>query len=1499
MRRICRFRFVSAAIAFLLLIPLVLAPGGHSAQAAGIPSAPFPDVFGTRYEQSVGALHALGVVQGLTPTSFGPNQPVTRAQLVAFVLRALSIQPGLTDITPAFADVPPSHWAAPLIGRASAMGFVTGNQGRFRPDDPVTFAEVVTVLIRALGYETPEMLSNWPVGHVLKAQDLGLLQDTQFSAALPAYRGEVALMITNWIFRAPMANNGLTLSQSTFRILADLQITPVVDLISTNTLALGVEGIDWYGKTFPTQATWRAVTQNARVTSDGNLTISGSGLVTVEAAVGPINVQRSFHQIKSLQISAASGQDANATRIQMQAVGLRDDNATVTLQGIKWTAGGPGTINPDSGLLTITGPGTISVTAAWGNVKNTTQVQGATATTLRISPQSATALPGQIITFELLGDLSNGQTMPLTAQWAVISGDGTITSDGQFVSGPSGAGAVVQATYGSQKLTATVTGTSTLQIAPDSLSLVLGDQEQLAAQLQLANGAQNVTAQWTVSPPGLGSVNATGLFTAAGVGTGTLKATYNGKTASIPVTVAGSASVITVSLSVYSATANGNSTVTVTAQVTDALGNPSRSNVSQLFFSLANPNLGTLSSYLVPFTDGQAQATFTAGLLVGTEVINVAAPPGTNLMAGSATLTLVAPTAVGIALSATPATLAADGLSQSDIKATVLDQNGRPMVNNAGTLVVPLVTDGTAAGVLLGNVIYIYSGQSSGTVRFRAGSAPGITTIGGSGPLPVQSIQMASVIVGPAAQLGVRTSAATAPADGTTAITINVDVQDTVGHQTTGDNTSAVVLTLSGPNGVSSLGTQVVSRGSATFTLTQQVAGIYTLTAVMPGNPNVSQGQAGVTFTAGAAAKLALTLDPPTGILSADNNTVAYLIAQVQDTKGNAVESANIPVTFSKLSNTGAIKGFRQTTVNTDANGQARLAIYTSYTARSEQFVASAPGLPNSSNLVVTTQATGRAVGIRVQPFSVTTVSAGQTVTVRVYVVDSAGRLVTSNTGTPVTLGLSGSGSTSDSPQTTRYGVATFSVTPSKAGNLTITAQASGLAPDVLGATLAVTAGATDHIELQANTTAIGADGTSQLTFRPVAVDASGNPTGQAALVTLSLSDTTIGSLSTTTVSAGNTVVFRSSHIPGVTRVIGASTVPVVPLNIETYVAGAPTAAIVGSVDPITAGSIQSPVTVTVRIVDGNGRTITSLNSGAAGVSTAVMKVTTQGTGTSISVTGGNYSLPPGVTAPEGRLTGSAPVVNGVATFSFADTVAETVTLTPVVSVNGFLLTTNSTQIVVNPGAAAGVRVSATPAMASASTRTTVQVTATMQDSFGNPVSAAGDTFTFTLSTQAYLTPTSSLTAVAGPTGATLTLYTRGAQGVTTIAARSSATGLSSALPLVFAVDQAPATPTVTVSGLNGASVLSSEAAFKVTVTTSARISAQQLYIYLNGAQVPLYADTAGTALLGAIPAGTATVTGYVLRTNWGTTGSKILWAYTQNGLGTSGISNQVQFNIL
>ncbi|MDO5142347.1 MAG: S-layer homology domain-containing protein [Eubacteriales bacterium] len=124
---------------------------------AGLLAAPsgggdyfFSDVpQGAWFAEAVSELTGFSLVNGFADGTFRPHAKITRAAFVTMLSRLPHTDIGIEK---AFADVPASHWAHRAVQTALAQGWIAGDpSGRFRPDDPLTRAEAVTILNRVLG----------------------------------------------------------------------------------------------------------------------------------------------------------------------------------------------------------------------------------------------------------------------------------------------------------------------------------------------------------------------------------------------------------------------------------------------------------------------------------------------------------------------------------------------------------------------------------------------------------------------------------------------------------------------------------------------------------------------------------------------------------------------------------------------------------------------------------------------------------------------------------------------------------------------------------------------------------------------------------------------------------------------------------------------------------------------------------------------------------------------------------------------------------------------------------------------------------------------------------------------------------------------------------------------------------------------------------------------------------------------------------------------------
>ena len=100
------------------------------------------------YSDAVQALSSLGVVEGYPDGSFQPDRSITRSEFVAMAIRFAN--PASACDT-AFTDVTEQDWFHDAVSCAAQYGWLTGYpDGSFRPYDPISRAEVTTVVNRML-----------------------------------------------------------------------------------------------------------------------------------------------------------------------------------------------------------------------------------------------------------------------------------------------------------------------------------------------------------------------------------------------------------------------------------------------------------------------------------------------------------------------------------------------------------------------------------------------------------------------------------------------------------------------------------------------------------------------------------------------------------------------------------------------------------------------------------------------------------------------------------------------------------------------------------------------------------------------------------------------------------------------------------------------------------------------------------------------------------------------------------------------------------------------------------------------------------------------------------------------------------------------------------------------------------------------------------------------------------------------------------------------------
>jgi hypothetical protein len=165
----------------IALIVTALQPVAHGQVA--------DDVAGHWAEERISVLVRRGIAQRFPDLSFRPQDQLSRAEYVRWLITAIGLQVRPV-LTPSFVDVLSSHPAAPFIETALGQGIIP-RALTFLPDVPVTRIDAVAMAVRAIGYTfEATVLAMQP----LPFEDVAALPEVQRGLIAVAQLTEPALL---------------------------------------------------------------------------------------------------------------------------------------------------------------------------------------------------------------------------------------------------------------------------------------------------------------------------------------------------------------------------------------------------------------------------------------------------------------------------------------------------------------------------------------------------------------------------------------------------------------------------------------------------------------------------------------------------------------------------------------------------------------------------------------------------------------------------------------------------------------------------------------------------------------------------------------------------------------------------------------------------------------------------------------------------------------------------------------------------------------------------------------------------------------------------------------------------------------------------------------------------------------------------------------------------------------------------------------------------------
>lgn len=677
---------------------------------------------------------------------------------------------------------------------------------------------------------------------------------------------------------------------------AQIIVTPSKDSLALGaTVALTATVTDAAGKPVSGASVfWN--TENAAVA-----TVSGSGVV-VGVGLGTVRIAASSGGksgfatitvippgVASVSVTPAGPTIKVGETVHLVAQTFDASGAVLTGRTVTWSSSNTGVATVDNtGVVTgvSTGASIITATSEGKSGTAAVAVNAAVAASIEVAPTSVTITTGQTSQLTATVKDANGAVISgASVSWRVDdSGVAQVSATG-LVTGISQGTTNVTATSGAAHvivpITITLPPANAVIVSPSSVSLLVGQQQQLTATVTDAGGRAipGQTVTWQSSNTSVATVNGSGLIAAVGPGNATITGTSGAASGVSQVTVAlVPVRRVVVTPDVLSFT-QGDAGTQLTVTLLDSAGNTLSPAGRPVTFSSSNSGVASVdgSGFVTPGNPGQAVITVTQ--------------TGSGLSA-TATVTVTQVPVASVTITPSLDTLVVGQSVQ--LTATAKDANGNPL---SGRII---VWDGSNDAVAIVSSTGRVTSQSPGTMTVTA-TSEGKT---GTATIVVVAVPVASVTISPSTQTVV--VGATTPAF--TAVT----------KDASGNTLSGRVVTFASSN--TSVATVDANTGVAT--------------GVAPGTASITATSEGITSTAAtltvsAVPVATVTISPTTQSVVVGATTPAFT-AVTKDGSGNTLTgrtvtfSSSDPTIATVDANSGVATGVAAGTVSIIASSEGK-----------------------------------------------------------------------------------------------------------------------------------------------------------------------------------------------------------------------------------------------------------------------------------------------------------------------------------------------------------------------------------------------------------------------------------------------------------------------------------------------------------------------------------------------------------------------------------------------
>ena len=191
-------KFLSLVLALTMALSLVTVSAG---------ATDFDDDGDITYQEAVTVIAGMGIVDGYSDGTFGPDEALTRgaaAKIICNLILGPTTASALAASTAPFKDVPVTNTFAGYITYCSQQGIISGYaDGTFRPTGTLSGNAFMKMLLGALGYDSSiegYTGANWQVSVIKQASGIGLDDgNDEFVGSQAVTRQEAALYAFNML----------------------------------------------------------------------------------------------------------------------------------------------------------------------------------------------------------------------------------------------------------------------------------------------------------------------------------------------------------------------------------------------------------------------------------------------------------------------------------------------------------------------------------------------------------------------------------------------------------------------------------------------------------------------------------------------------------------------------------------------------------------------------------------------------------------------------------------------------------------------------------------------------------------------------------------------------------------------------------------------------------------------------------------------------------------------------------------------------------------------------------------------------------------------------------------------------------------------------------------------------------------------------------------------------------------------------------------------------